>query len=99
MKPKELLDRLGIREAALVSYDVSAREPYARTAVHRVLYGRRERKKAGDGRYRYEGLVPRWGERLGQTVVLVHPDKVSELTATLRRVRVPFTERTVYADW
>jgi len=101
MRPAELLDRLGVREAVLVSYDIPARDAYARTAVHRVLYGRREaarteRKAKG---YWYPGLVPEWAERLGQTVVLIHPDKSSELTEILRAHRVPHRARTVYLDW
>jgi len=99
MKERDaLLDRLGLKEAVLVHYDVSRGNARSRTALNRFLFGRTDTKLTnGDTRsYRYPGLVSQGAEWVGQSVFLVGPDLASRLIAELRFLGIRHWARTVY---
>src|SRR5438093_9964142 len=93
-----LLERLGLREACLVHYDIEEGNVRARTALSRFLFGRVEvRGSNGSSRtYRYPGLVTRGAEWIGQFVLLAEPDLADRLIARLRELGIRHWTRTVY---
>ena len=99
MKERDaLLDRLGLREACLVHYDVRETNVRARTALNRFLFGRtEERMSNGSSKtYRYPGLVTQGAEWVGQSVFIMEPDLADRLITKLRELGVRHWSRTVY---
>lgn len=94
----ELLDRLGLREASLIHYDISEANVRARTALTRLLFGRVEvRAMNGSSKtYRYPGLVEEGAEWVGQSVFILEPDLADRLIAKLRELGIRHWARTVY---
>ncbi len=93
-----LLDRLGLREATLIHYDVRETDVPARTALNRFLYGRVDVKVVNGSRktYRYPGLVSGAGDWVGQSVLLMEPDLADRVISKLAGLRVKHWVRTVY---
>jgi hypothetical protein len=87
------LDALGMKDATIVSYDIKKADAAARSAVERLVYGRRVEMRVNGSRkvYEYPGLVHEGARRLGQSVVIMEPDLASRLIMKLREHRVPFT--------
>lgn len=73
----------------VVTWDVDSRDPIACAQLQRSIYGY---TSIHDGKeYRYPGFVEREGVRyLGQSVLLVPLNLVSELVETLARIGVDF---------
>jgi len=94
----ELLNRLDLREATLVHYDIRETNVRARTALNRFLFGRVDIKVVNGGRkrYRYPGLVPDAAEWVGQSVLLLDPDLADRVIAKLEELRAKRSVRTVY---
>lgn len=96
----ELLDRLGLREAALVHYDIRRANVRARTALNRFLFGRLDVKSVNGGSkaYRYPGLTEAGAEWVGQSVFLLEPGPSDRLIAKLRELGIRHWARTVYVQ-
>lgn len=94
----ELLDRLGLREATLVHYDIDVANVPARTALNRFLFGRKDVKRVNGERrtYRYPGIVDAGAIWVGQSVFLLDPDLADRLIAQLRKLGIRHWARTVY---
>jgi len=99
MKERDaLLERLGLREACLVHYDIEEGNVRARTALNRFLFGRVEvRGSNGSSRtYRYPGLVTQGAEWIGQSVFIAGPELADRLIMKLRELGIRHWTRTVY---
>ena len=94
----ELLERLGVREATLVHYDIRRSNTGARTTLNRFLFGRSDVKAVNGGSktYRYPGLAEAGAEWIGQSVFLLEPDLGDRLIVKLRELGVRHWARTVY---
>jgi hypothetical protein len=99
MKEREvLLDRLGLREAVLVHYDIRDADARARTALHRFVFGRTVVRDAHGAKrtYRYPGLVRDGATWIGQSVLLLPPDLADRLIAKMRTLRIQHSSQVVY---
>ncbi len=94
-----LLDRLGLQERTIVSFDLRRLDHKCRWAIHRALHGRVERRRVNGGEkvYRYPGILHEGGIRLGQSVYMLPPELASRLIVVLRDLHVRFTWREVYS--
>ena len=95
-----MLDRLGLREATIVSFDIRETDGARRSALHKFIYGRVDRKEVNGSirTYRYGGLIHHGGFRLGQSVYLFPPDLASRLIVKLRELRINHTYWDVFLD-
>ena len=73
----------------VITWDVDSRDPIACAQLQRSIYGY---TSIHDGReYRYPGFIEREGVRyLGQSVLLVPKNLLSELVVALARIGVDF---------
>ncbi|MCK4444024.1 MAG: hypothetical protein KAW09_05740 [Thermoplasmata archaeon] len=84
------MDKLGLEEATIVSFDIPSTDRNGRAIIHRLLHGRIDTKEV-NGRtktYRYPGLLDEGGFRMGQSVFLLPPDLASRLNARLRELKI-----------
>src|SRR3990170_4899479 len=79
--------RMDVERRFLVSFDFHRLHRGGRTAVYRVLYGRRVQVHGRT--YRYPGLLHEGARRLGQSVFAMDEGQANRLVAVLREDRGP----------
>lgn len=92
----QLLERLGLREASIVHYDIRRANSRARTVLNRFLFGRTEVRSSRT--YRYPGMIAEGAEWVGQSVFLLNPDLADRLTAKLQELHVRYRVRTIFIE-
>ncbi len=90
VKIKKTMEKLGLEEATIVSFDIPNRDRCGRSNIQRFLHGRTDTKSVNGKMktYRYPGLLDEGGFRLGQSVFLLPPDLASRLILKLRGLKI-----------
>jgi len=91
-----MLERLGLREATLVHYDIRDSKSGAKSAISRLLSGRTEWRRGK--RDHYSGLGAEGARRIGQSVTLLDPDLAGRLIAKLQELRIRYSTLTVFVE-
>lgn len=90
MLRKEAMEKVGLEERTIVSFDIPQRDGSRRSTIHKLLCGRVETRDLNGvmKTYRYPGLLDEGGFRLGQSVFLLPPDLASRLILKLRELKI-----------
>ncbi len=79
-----------MRHFSTVSLDIGRWNSRGRRAVYRALDGRTE--IVSGKAYNYPGLVREGGQRLGQSVFALNPDRAGELIVILQKYSITYRE-------
>ncbi len=87
---KGTMEKLGLEERTIVSFDIPRQDRSKRSIIQRYLHGRSETRNLNGKMktYRYPGLLDEGGFRLGQSVFLLPPDLASRLILKLRGLKI-----------
>ncbi|TET91433.1 MAG: hypothetical protein E3J35_02530 [Methanomassiliicoccales archaeon] len=87
---KGKMEKLGLEERTIVSFDIPRQDRSKRSIIQRYLHGRSETRNLNGKMktYRYPGLLDEGGSRLGQSVFLLPPDLTSRLILKLRGLKI-----------
>ncbi|MFH1788185.1 MAG: nucleotidyltransferase domain-containing protein [Candidatus Altiarchaeota archaeon] len=91
--PTPTLERLGLEPYMIFKYDLSKLSQPDKMRFHRILYGKKTRKKYKEKTYvsQKEGIVEKTGsEKVGRASILAPQDKASMMEKTLRDAGVSY---------
>jgi len=91
---------LSLKPFSLFTYSVKGLEQSKIMALRRALYTYRGKKKVGEKEYEYtyNGIVSKYGRKLGKSCFIVPNEAAKSVRAIFERLNIPYEETTVWAE-